>query len=60
MERVKKKKTELEDWIIWFEKSLWQGITWVNDEDKVELLNLLKELERRRADDSKENCKNFK
>ena len=64
MERVRKKKmgvvtiTEigrtLENWIDWLEKNLWQGITWINDLDKVELLELLKELERRRAKDGRE------
>ena len=61
MERVRKKKIDavtitevdrtLENWIDWLEKNLWQGITWINDSDKVELLELLKELERRKADD---------
>lgn len=44
-------KETLKDWIDWLEKSLGQGITWVNDDDKVELLDLLKELERRRTDE---------
>lgn len=60
MERVRKKKmgavtiTEvgrtLEDWIDWLEKAYGEGMIELDDLDKVELLDLLKELERRRAD----------
>ena len=43
----------LEDWIDWLEKNLQQGITWINDSDKVKLLELLKELKKRRIDSDK-------
>lgn len=40
----------LEDWICWLEKAYGEGLFEIDDLDKVELLELLKELKRRRAD----------
>lgn len=48
---VKEVGRTLKDWIDWLEKSSGRGITWIDDLDKVELLDLLKELERRRTGD---------
>jgi hypothetical protein len=60
MERMRKKKkgavtiTEvgrtLEDWVDWLEKAYGEGMIELDDLDKVELLELLKELEKRRQE----------
>jgi hypothetical protein len=41
----------LENWIDWLERAYGEGTMELDDLDKVELLELLKELERRRQND---------
>lgn len=41
----------LEDWIDCLEKAYGEGMIEIDDLDKVELLDLLKDLKRRRAED---------
>ena len=43
----------LEDWISWLEAAYGEGLFEIDDLDKVELLDLLKELKKRRADDER-------
>lgn len=67
MERVRTKKmgvvtiTEigrtLENWIDWLERAYGEGMMELDDLDKVELLELLKDLERRRLEDESEKDK---
>jgi hypothetical protein len=44
----------LEAWIEWLERAYGEGMMELDDLDKVELLELLKELERRRLEDGEE------